>query len=64
MPSKFYFVDYMRDALEQDFSRLVGQSIVMWLILIGYVLLSWVLGAPLLWKRKLGGLSVAPNDMM
>lgn len=42
----FDFVGYMRESIEEDFSRLVGLSVPIWLIIVLSLLLSWAVGAP------------------
>ena len=44
--AKFDFISYMRDSMEEDYARLVGLGLPMWLFLIFFVLLSSVWGAP------------------
>jgi len=44
--AKFDFISYMRDSMEDDYGRLVGLGLPMWLFLIFFVLLSSVWGAP------------------
>ena len=46
--AKFDFISYMRDSMEDDYGRLVGLGLPMWLFLIFFVLLSSVWGALLL----------------
>ena len=41
----FDFISYMRDSMEDDYGRLVGLGLPMWLFLIFFVLLSSVWGA-------------------
>ena len=43
--AKFDFISYMRDSMEDDYGRLVGLGLPMWLFLIFFVLLSSVWGA-------------------
>lgn len=42
--AKFDFISYMRDSMEDDYGRLVGLGLPMWLFLIFFVLLSSVWG--------------------
>ena len=43
--AKFDFISYMQDSMEDDYGRLVGLGLPMWLFLIFFVLLSSVWGA-------------------
>ena len=43
--AKFDFISYMRDSMEDDYGKLVGLGLPMWLFLIFFVLLSSVWGA-------------------
>ncbi len=44
--AKFDFISYMRESMEDDYGKLVGLGLPMWLFLIFFVLLSSVWGAP------------------
>ena len=51
--AKFDFISYMRESMEDDYGKLVGLGLPMWLFLIFFVLLSSVWGACTLYTPAL-----------